>query len=352
MKVLTQVLKSFPFDKTGGAYFRGVKIAGGGIEVMNSCTHVQLAAPTDLADCHGVFEAKKVLQALPKFKTVSGDEVAMYFNGPGKLKLAPYLPAKDFPAPPKTETEEQVLFTGLAAFNEAARFCLPCTSQEDSRQYLHGICFDQERLAMVATDGRRLAKYGVPTFSPGKQCIVPTSFFQLVAKLSAVLPAGNIEIKRVAENRIQAEFHGIRIMQDLIDGTFPNWPQVLPKDLNGEWPIVVPEVTAGLKALVGMPYKNRGLAPILITGDTNDVQVHAAGQQFRDTWGEYSFPALPTNKGGIDIQINTRYFLDAVAQVRKNAVLQFDPERPLAGVQFLDPTTPENIVIVMPMKKE
>lgn len=141
-------------------------------------------------------------------------------------------------------------FPPLPAFREDRKVTLPqekvkgilkktafAISTDESRYVLNGLFFSlkEHKLTMVATDGRRLAlvdeEVDVPTNSQG-EFIVPA---KAVNELSRLLQDnGEVEIK-FSEN--QAAFtlkdekgHATLVITKLIEGSYPNYRQVIPAE--------------------------------------------------------------------------------------------------------------------------
>ncbi len=116
--------------------------------------------------------------------------------------------------------------------HEMLRKTAYAASQDDTRRTLKGILmsFRDEKLTVVATDGRRLAlvenEIEFPK-SDEKDIILPT---KAVQELSRALPGeGNVTIK-VQESKICFEIEGVQIYSKLIDDTYPNYRQVIPTE--------------------------------------------------------------------------------------------------------------------------
>ncbi len=118
------------------------------------------------------------------------------------------------------------------------------TARENSRYAINGVLLkrDGKKLEMVATDGRRLAMArGTITLdddaSAGGQCIVPTKALNLVNKL--LQSAGEIVRVAITDNQILFAFDdtkadapgsGTVLASNLVEGTFPPYEDVIPRD--------------------------------------------------------------------------------------------------------------------------
>lgn len=105
-------------------------------------------------------------------------------------------------------------------------------STEESRPILNGVLWElkPEAMRMVATNGHRLAKMDVPITSsgaPAADLIVPPKALEQVRRL---FPADEeLEIAR-GENHLGFRSPFTAVFTRLIEGPYPNYDQVIPKD--------------------------------------------------------------------------------------------------------------------------
>lgn len=136
---------------------------------------------------------------------------------------------EEFPPVPefsgdKTFTLEQAVFKKMIAATHYA------SSTEESRYVLNGVLmsFRDEKLTVVATDGRRMALYEqeleFPEASAGEMVVPNKTINELLKTLGT---EGTIKIM-VGESQAAFAFDNILITTKLVDGTFPNFRQVIP----------------------------------------------------------------------------------------------------------------------------
>ena len=142
----------------------------------------------------------------------------------------PGLPELDFPKLPKNE--ENIEYTISAAIlKEMFRKTSYAASQDDTRRTLKGVLmsFNDSKLVMVATDGRRLAMVENELDFPkdcSKDMVVPSKTVQeLIRSLSN---EGEVKIMTQA-SQICFSFGNIQIYSKLIDDKYPDYKQVIPK---------------------------------------------------------------------------------------------------------------------------
>jgi DNA polymerase-3 subunit beta len=159
---------------------------------------------------------------------VDAKDVATIRCGPSFFKLVG-LPAEDFPPLPEFE-EGKVYTIDQDVFKAMLQKVGYAASTDETRYILNGalLCFKDEKLTVVATDGRRLALVEQEVeFSEDAEAslVVPTKTLNELIKTLG--DEGVLRI-RVAETQIAFDFDQILIVSKLIEGTYPNFHQVIP----------------------------------------------------------------------------------------------------------------------------
>ena len=143
-------------------------------------------------------------------------------------------PADDFPELPEIDEKNAVIFKlGIDDFKNGVSQVAIASSNDMTRPALTGIYFNtvDKTLAIAATDGYRLAeKILVKNVQSEVGVIVPTSSMQ------EVLRSINDEMEEIeiSFNDDLARFRmgEIEIISKLIDGSFPDYRRLIPKDNN------------------------------------------------------------------------------------------------------------------------
>ncbi len=143
------------------------------------------------------------------------------------------LPATEYPELPDPETKQSFRLE-----KEKLRFMLRCVqyaaSVDETRFVLNGILFSfkEQKLTTVATDGRRLALSEQELEFPESEeidMVVPAKAVnELLRNLG---DEGEVEIS-AAGNHVRIQTETLTLMTKLIDGTFPNFRQVIPASCN------------------------------------------------------------------------------------------------------------------------
>ncbi|MFI5255693.1 MAG: DNA polymerase III subunit beta [Gemmatimonadales bacterium] len=141
------------------------------------------------------------------------------------------LPRDEFPSFPVVRFEEswRIRSGDLQKLISHTAFAV---STEESRPILNGVLWElkPESMRMVATNGHRLAKMEVPIKSsgaPAADLIVPPKALEQIRRL---FPADEeLEVAR-GENHLGFRSPFTAVYTRLIEGPYPNYDQVIPKD--------------------------------------------------------------------------------------------------------------------------
>jgi DNA polymerase-3 subunit beta len=142
------------------------------------------------------------------------------------------LPAEDFPSFPELDFDQAFSVTAGNVEQMASRTAF-AASTEDTRPILNGVLWQigDDVMHMVATNGHRLARASVrledKAKRPARDVIVPPKALVQVGRIFAP----DDEVK-VAFDEKQIGFRGDRgvVFSRLIEGPYPNYEQVIPRD--------------------------------------------------------------------------------------------------------------------------
>ena len=139
------------------------------------------------------------------------------------------LPEEEFPPLPRFE-EAKSFTLSQQVLRDALRKTSYAISTDETRYVLNGILFSfkENKLTMVATDGRRLAMLDLEVEfarSQEAEIIVPT---KCVTELVRLLGDDGEVKMSIAENQVAFEVGGTLLVSKLIEGNYPNYRQVIP----------------------------------------------------------------------------------------------------------------------------
>ena len=177
----------------------------------------------------------EIVRELPDFDLeISTFENRMEIKcGSGIYKMSGFS-AEDFPKLPEIHIARQVKMKGdmLVRMIKKVLFAV---SRDETRPALNGVLWhtNEDGLNMVATDGHRLAKMtrkDLKLGGSGKDIIVPPKVLDNLVKLMGEEP-GEVGII-INEGSVVFVLDGSILTSRLLEGPYPNYEQVIPKDNN------------------------------------------------------------------------------------------------------------------------
>lgn len=161
-------------------------------------------------------------------------------GGEGRYSLA-VTPADEFPSMPESIDGVVVDFTGSSQFNgQLLRTMIERTSfsvsKDETRPVLNGVLWriDPEFMAMVATDGSRLAESrqllnedeGVVSGESGEVILPP----QVCSQLAKLLNTNSLVRAIVGDSQVLFDLGETQLLSRLIEGPYVDYEQVVPKE--------------------------------------------------------------------------------------------------------------------------
>lgn len=222
---------------------------------------------------------------------------------------------EDFPDLATGEFTNRFAISAMAfkTLIEKTRFAI---STEETRYYLNGIYLhsvsegEDAMLRAVATDGHRLARaqIGLPDGAKGMPGIIIPR--KTVLEVSRLIEGDDTElVVEVSSSKIRFGFDGIVLTSKLIDGRFPDYEQVIPKE-NDKRLLVDTKLFAEAVDRVSTIASERGRAVRL---DISKDQLRLSVNNPDSGLAEEDVPAQYDGET-LDIGFNARYLLDMMSQ--------------------------------------
>ena len=326
---------------------------GGQLAVTATDLEVELVAQVEVeAELDGeiTVSGRKLLdicKALPEGSEVSvnlsGEKLSVR-GGRSKFNLAT-LPAAEFPVVEDIKAGQVITVSqaALVRLIEKTHFSM---AQQDVRYYLNGMLLETggTHLRAVATDGHRLALCQAELAGDKldeQQVIVPRKG---VLELQRLLSGdGDLNIE-LGSNHIRIQLDGIRFTSKLIDGRFPEYDRVIPKESSNELKADRMEFKSALqRTAILSNEKYRGIR--LVIRDSGVVlQAHNPEQ-------EEAEEELAVEYSGEDIEIgfNVNYLLDALSAVEGDGVT-LSVQDSNSSCLIRQPGNDDCTFVVMPMR--
>ncbi|HEX7241832.1 MAG TPA: DNA polymerase III subunit beta [Longimicrobiaceae bacterium] len=316
-------------------------------------TAVSVRIPAEVAEPGAITAPAKKLQEiareLPGSVEIStqGDTITIA-SGRSRFRLNG-LPRDEFPAFPKVSFEETWKLTGqdLARLISHVSFA---ASTEETRPILNGVLWQlgEREMRMVATNGHRLAKMTLPLeggdhVAAGDLIVHPKALSQ-VQKLFP--PDASVEVAR-SENHLGFRTDSVQVYTRLIEGPYPNYEQVIPKDNDKELVVDKGALNSAVRRMA-----------IVASDQTHRIRMSLGGAMMKFSvqtpdLGEAT-EELPVEYGGdpLEIGFNAQYLLELLRYMPTDEVkMTFKaPERAATIEPVGNEDTPDYLCLVMPLR--
>jgi len=158
------------------------------------------------------------------------------------------LPHDEFPKFPDFKDKE-VIQIEQTVLKDMLRLTSFAVSHEESRYVLNGVLLEisDTIIRLVATDGRRLAKIEKKLQTPIKQDTTIILPIKAVQEISRNLGDDGMVSFMVGNNQVLFDIDGVLIATRIIEGEFPNYNQVLPKESTNKVVVETAELLASIR---------------------------------------------------------------------------------------------------------
>jgi DNA polymerase-3 subunit beta len=297
------------------------------IEVTERVPAMVGTAGTTTVPAHTLYEIVRKLSdgAEVKLETENGEQMLLT-SGRSRFHLACLSP-DSFPDL-KSGTFTHSFTMPATAFRELIERTQFAISTEETRYYLNGIYVHAievngaPMLRAVATDGHRMARAEVdaPAGSAGMPgIIIPKKTVGEVQKLLDGAD-GDVEIE-VSDTKIRFSLNGVVLLSKLIEGTFPDYDRVTPKN-NDKSMQVDRAAFATAVDRVSTIASDRGGKAVKLSINEGQLELSVTNPDHGTASEELAVEFEPE---GFEIGFNARYLLDIIGQIRsENAVFLFN----------------------------
>jgi DNA polymerase-3 subunit beta len=326
----------------------GVTLAATDLEVGVLARHpARVEAPGAVTlGAKKLFEIVRELEDPEVSLRVEDGSRVLVQSGAARFSLLSISP-EEYPTIPTAEAVDFVeLEAGLLA--EMIDRTLYATSTDETRYNLNGVFMESEdeRICFVATDGHRLARVARPLRGPAaflaSGIIVPRKGVAEIRKLCDETE-GRVEVG-LGDGFLMLRCPDRLLSCRLIDGEFPNYRQILPKDHVHRLVVSRERLTSAVRRIALVAHeRSRGFRFTLHDGQ---IEIWASNPDL----GE-ARETLPIDYAGerFETGFNARYVLEALGAVAsKEVVLELGTELSPALIRPAD--TPDEIAVIMPMR--
>lgn len=282
------------------------------------------------------------------------EEVLFRYSGSGRCEVAcgksnfklSTIDPEEFPQEPEFPMDKLVNID-TEMFKDMLKKTSYAISQNESRMTLNGIFFDvyPNKLKMVATDGHRLSFVSRSVDLPIKEqmpVIIPRKAVLEIMKLLEE-EDGSLQMVR-AENRIFFKKGTLLFFTREVEGSFPNYEQVVPYKNTKTAIIDVEKIKQSLKRVSTVAVEKSHLVNLHFKKNRLEIssEVSEIGEAHEEIDIEFSDEPLK-------IGLNSQYTLEALSHIQSEKAV-FKLERPLDAVMIKPTDDDDYISIVMPMR--
>ncbi|CDS52884.1 DNA polymerase III beta subunit [Polaromonas sp. CG9_12] len=332
-----------------------IRKTGAQLQLTTSDLEIQIRTSAELGGDDGDFTttvgARKlidVLRSMPSDQTVSleSSQNKLILKGGKSRFTLQTLPAEDFPLVQEAASFGPVFSVPQKVLKELLNQVSFAMAVHDIRYYLNGILFVAEgkQLSLVATDGHRLA-FSSATLDvevPKQEVILPR---KTVLEMQRLLSdkEGAIEMQ-FAGNQAKFSFEGMEFVTKLVEGKFPDYNRVIPKNHKNI-------ITLGRAPLLASLQRTAILTSEKFKGVRLNIEPGTLRVASNNAEQEEAVDELDIDYGGdsIEIGFNVTYLIDALNNMSQDMVkIELSDSNSSALL-----TIPDNAAfkyVVMPMR--
>jgi DNA polymerase-3 subunit beta len=332
-----------------------IRKTGSALQLTTSDLEIQIRTTAELDGDAGDYTttvgARKlvdILRTLPADQTVSLESSAAKLilkGGKSKFTLQT-MAAEDFPLVQEAANFGPAFSVPQKTLKDLLGQVSFAMAVHDIRYYLNGILFVAEgkQLSLVATDGHRLAFASATLVIdvPKQEVILPR---KTVTELQRLLSdtEGAIEMQ-FANNQAKFSFDGMEFITKLVEGKFPDYNRVIPKNHKNS-------ITLGRSALLATLQRTAILTSDKFKGvrlniDPGTLRVASNNAEQEEAVDELD---IDYNGDSIEIGFNVTYLIDALTNMNQEMV-KLELSDGNSSALFTIPDNATFKYVVMPMR--
>lgn len=262
-------------------------------------------------------------------------------------------PKDDYPIIPEIKENKKSFFQiDTVYFIESISSVFSACQVSDIRPELGGIFFvyKGESINLAATDSFRLAEKTIPSkkfeadLKNEASYIIPFRTVQELIKIFSSKTDGKMKIY-FENNQVFFEENQILFVSRLIEGKFPDYELVIPKNFNTEVIIDKNDLSGALK-LAGSLSNRLNEVKFVTDESLKNITILSSSQEFGES--EYVLPAKIKGESA-RVTFNWKFVLDGLKNIKQNNVFfGFNGEEKPSLIK--SPDDPSYLYIVMPIK--
>ena len=328
---------------------------GDSLELTTSDLEIQIRTQAQLGGDTGDFTitvgARKLIDIL---RTMPADQVVSLETSQNRLVLkggkskftVQTMPAEDFPLVQPAPNFGPIFTVPQKVLRELLAQVSFSMAVHDIRYYLNGILFVAEgkQLSLAATDGHRLA-FACATLDvevPKQEVILPRKTVLELQRLLSDAP-GDIEMQ-FAGNQARFAFGGMEFVTKLVEGKFPDYNRVIPRNHKHR-------ITLGRSALLATLQRTAILTSDKFKGVRLNIEPGTLRVASSNAEQEEAVDELDIDYSGdmIEIGFNVTYLIEVLSNMTQEMV-NLELSDGNSSALFTIPDHGDFKYVVMPMR--
>jgi DNA polymerase-3 subunit beta len=262
------------------------------------------------------------------------------------------LDADDFPPAPVVQEGIDVKIDAKA-LRQAIAQTVFAAATDDSRPVLTGVDtkFENGLLTLAASDGFRLSVYKLPVDAivEASEIVVPARALNELSRLLAD-ESGEISLRtNAAKSQVLFRLEKAELVAQLIQGTFPNFNQLIPASSSSTAIVQVGEFLRETRTASVFARDGSGIVRLVVTPgegmQTGKIVVSARAEEVGDNEGEID---AAVEGEGVKIAFNGKYLQD-VLQALEGGELKLETTGPSSQGVFRTMGDDNYVHVIMPM---
>lgn len=256
--------------------------------------------------------------------------------------------ADEFPLIPKIEKGQEFSIK-INDLHEALTEVVFAASLNTSRPVLSGVllCSFNGGVKLVATDSYRLAEKNITTTQKVEEdisCIVPAKTMIELSKIVSKAEGKEVKIN-ISKNQALFSVDSVELVSRLIEGKFPDYEKIIPKEVKTKLEVSVEDLSLVLKRVSLFARENNNSVKL---SATNDGKLLISSEETK-VGEEKAEVAVKIEGENNKISLNAQYLLDVLTYITDDRVNLIINDKSSPAV--IRPVKNEDYVyIIMPLK--
>lgn len=220
--------------------------------------------------------------------------------------------ADDFPELPTINEKSSISYSiNIEDFKQAVSQTIITASSDSTRPVLTGVYWHsfEGQLYLAATDGYRLSERRLVETTSEVSAIIPVQTLQEVLR-TIVEDSDTVDIL-FDETQVRFRINEAEIISRLVDGNFPDYRQLIPKqsDINA---VVNKQEFVRVTKIAGLfARESGGSVTLTVDADKKTVSLHSIASEMGENTSELNAEVISSGQ----ITLNSRYLSEALSVI-------------------------------------